>query len=41
VGRISVGGVYRPFQGGPGELPVIKIGRVTLNLSLLKHPVSK
>lgn len=41
VGGIAVGGVYLPFQGGPGELPVIKIGRVTLNLSLLKKTVSR
>lgn len=41
VGGIGVGGVYLPFQRGPGELPVIKIGRVTLNLSLLKKTVSR
>jgi pimeloyl-ACP methyl ester carboxylesterase len=41
VGGIGVSGVYLPFQGGPGELPVITIGRVTLNLSLLKKTVSR
>jgi alpha-beta hydrolase superfamily lysophospholipase len=41
VGGISAGGVYLPYHGGPGAPPVIKIGRITLNLSLLKKTVSR
>lgn len=41
VGGTSAGGVYLPYHGGVNEPPVIKIGRITLNLSLLKHAVSK
>jgi len=41
VGEITAGGVYLPFHGGPGTAPAIKIGRITLHLSLLKHAVSK
>jgi alpha-beta hydrolase superfamily lysophospholipase len=41
VGGISAHGVYLPYFGGPGEPPVIKIGRMTLNLSLLKKTVSR
>jgi alpha-beta hydrolase superfamily lysophospholipase len=41
VGGISAHGVYLPYFGGPGEPPVIKIGRVTLNLSLLRKTVSR
>jgi fermentation-respiration switch protein FrsA (DUF1100 family) len=38
VGGISAGGVYLPHQAGGGT--AIKIGRVTLNLSVLKKTVS-
>ncbi len=38
VGMTTVDGVYSPIYGAP---LVIKIGRITLNLSLLKHTVSK
>jgi pimeloyl-ACP methyl ester carboxylesterase len=41
VGSTSAGGVYLPLSGGPGAPTVVKIGRVTLHLSLLKHTVSK
>ena len=41
VGGISADGVYVPYHGGPGAPPVIKIGRITLNLSLLKKTVSR
>jgi len=41
VGSTSADGVYLPFFGGPGSPPVIKIGRITLHLSLLKRAVSK
>jgi hypothetical protein len=41
VGGISADGVYLPYFGGPGEPPVIKIGRLTLNLSLLRKAVSR
>jgi len=38
VGMTSAGGVYATYAGAP---LVAKIGRITLNLSLLKHTVSK
>ena len=38
VGMTTADGVYSPIYGAP---LVIKIGRITLNLSLLKHTVSK
>jgi pimeloyl-ACP methyl ester carboxylesterase len=38
VGGETVGGVYLSVPGGSGP---ITIGRITLDLSLLKHPVSK
>jgi hypothetical protein len=41
VGETSADGVYLPNHGGPGNPPVIKIGRITLNLSLLKKSVSR
>jgi hypothetical protein len=41
VGETSADGVYLPNHGGPGNPPVIKIGRITLNLSLLKKTVSR
>ena len=41
VGSTSADGVYLPFHGGPGSPPVVKIGRLTLNLSLLKKTVSR
>ncbi|MGH3055273.1 MAG: hypothetical protein ACRDL7_09890, partial [Gaiellaceae bacterium] len=41
VGATSADGVYSALFGGPGSPPVIKIGRITLNLSLLKRAVSK
>jgi hypothetical protein len=41
VGSTSADGVYLPFFGGPGAPPVIKIGRLTLHLSLLKRAVSR
>jgi dienelactone hydrolase len=41
VGGISADGVYLPLEGGSGATPVIKIGRITLNLSLLRKAVSR
>jgi alpha-beta hydrolase superfamily lysophospholipase len=41
VGETSADGVYLPNHGGPGNPPVIKIGRITLNLSVLKKAVSR
>jgi alpha-beta hydrolase superfamily lysophospholipase len=41
VGSTSADGVYLPSLGGPGAPPTIKIGRVTLNLSLLEKTVSR
>lgn len=41
VGSTSADGVYLPLFGGPGAPPTIKIGRITLNLSLLKKTVSR
>jgi pimeloyl-ACP methyl ester carboxylesterase len=41
VGATPADGVYLPYFGGPGGPSVLKIGRITLNLSLLKHTVSK
>jgi pimeloyl-ACP methyl ester carboxylesterase len=38
VGTTSAGGVYSPMFGNP---LTVKIGRMTLNLSLLKHTVSR
>jgi pimeloyl-ACP methyl ester carboxylesterase len=38
VGGTTADGVYEPFQSGP---PSITIGRITLNLSLLKKTVSR
>lgn len=40
VGATTAGGVYLPNHGGPGNPPAIKIRRITLNLSLLRKPVS-
>jgi hypothetical protein len=41
VGSTSADGVYTTFFGGPDFPAVIKIGRITLNLSLLKKTVSR
>ena len=41
VGETPAGGVYLPNQGGPGNPPVVRIGRITLNLSVLKKAVSR
>lgn len=41
VGTTPAAGVYLPFFGGPGGATAIKIGRITLNLSLLKKTVSR
>jgi dienelactone hydrolase len=41
VGSTSADDVYAPFFGGPGSPPTIKIGRITLKLSLLTRAVSK
>ena len=41
VGSTSADGVYNTFFGGPGSPPTIRIGRITLNLSLLRRPVSR
>ncbi len=42
VGATSADGVYSPIVGrGAGGSPAIKIGRITLKLSLLKRAVSK
>jgi len=41
VGATTADGVYSLIAGGPGASPVIKIGRITLNLSLLKRAVSR
>src|SRR5205823_5157658 len=41
VGGISADGVYLPLGGGPGSPPAVTIGRITLNLSLLKKTVSR
>jgi alpha-beta hydrolase superfamily lysophospholipase len=41
VGSTSADGVYLPYFGGPGGPSVVKIGRVTLTLSLLKKTVSR
>jgi ABC-2 type transport system ATP-binding protein len=42
VGATSADGVYSLIVGGPtGAPPAIKLGRVTLNLSLLKRAVSR
>jgi pimeloyl-ACP methyl ester carboxylesterase len=41
VGATTAGGVYSPVAGGSGSASAIKIGRITLNLSLLKRAVSK
>jgi alpha-beta hydrolase superfamily lysophospholipase len=41
VGSTSADGVYLPFFGGPGGPSVVKIGRITLTLSLLKKTVSR
>jgi pimeloyl-ACP methyl ester carboxylesterase len=41
VGATTAGGVYSPVTGGSGSTSAIKIGRITLNLSLLKRAVSK
>jgi dienelactone hydrolase len=38
VGMTSAGGIYATYSGAP---LVAKIGRITLNLSLLRHTVSK
>jgi dienelactone hydrolase len=38
VGMTTAGGIYPSFSGAP---LVAKIGRITLNLSLLRHTVSK
>jgi dienelactone hydrolase len=40
IGETSANGVYLPI-GGAGTPPVIKIGRMTLNLSVLKKTVSR
>ena len=41
VGSTSADGVYTTLFGGPGFPPVIKIGRMTLSLSLLTKTVSR
>jgi dienelactone hydrolase len=41
VGSTSADGVYTTLFGGPDFPPAIKIGRITLNLSLLKKTVSR
>jgi pimeloyl-ACP methyl ester carboxylesterase len=41
LGSTSADGVYLPLLGGPGGPKVLTIGRVTLNLSLLKKTVSR
>jgi len=41
VGATTAGGVYSPLAAGSGSTSAIKIGRITLNLSLLKRAVSK
>jgi alpha-beta hydrolase superfamily lysophospholipase len=41
VGGISADGVYLPIGRGQGSPPAITIGRITLNLSVLKKTVSR
>ena len=41
VGGISADGVYLALGVGPGSPPAVTIGRITLNLSLLKKTVSR
>ena len=41
VGATTAGGVYSLVAGGSGSTSAIKIGRITLSLSLLKRAVSK
>jgi alpha-beta hydrolase superfamily lysophospholipase len=40
VGETSAGGVYQSVSGAPGSPGAIKIGRITLSLSLLKRTIS-
>jgi hypothetical protein len=41
VGSTSADGVYATLFGGPGFPTAVQIGRITLNLSLLKKTVSR
>jgi alpha-beta hydrolase superfamily lysophospholipase len=41
VGGISADGVYVAYSGGPSAPPVITIGRITLNLPVLRRTVSR